>query len=86
MIYPSNILPTKCGKMIKIDSIEIMGFVREDEDAVIDILQADWVFSIRSKTGVDYEVSALGVKEWIKNTEISVDDLVQSIFNKWAQL
>jgi hypothetical protein len=84
--YPGNILPTTCGQMIKLERIEVMSFCRAESDAIVDILQADWVFSIRSMTGIDYTVSALSVKEWIKEPDIKIDELVQAIFDKWARL
>jgi hypothetical protein len=37
-------------------------------------------------TGIDYTVSALSVKEWIKEPDIKIDELVQAIFDKWARL
>ena len=84
--FPANVLPTTCGQIIRIDRIESMSFIREDEDGVVDILRADWIFSVITMTGNKYDVSALEVIEWLKDSEITPKDLVQAIFDKWSRL
>ena len=87
-MFKPNILVTPNGVMVAIKLIESIGAVRDADDLVVDRLQGDIVFSIRTVSGKEYLLSTKYQMEIFEKLGISGNliETHRSILEKWGQL